>query len=519
MLGSLHSPISPSGEPNPHKLEKTMRLAPSLLAIIALLAGSFLQGQSVTTFEGMNASGISQPSFEVDHNGSVGTKQYLEWVNDFYQAYNKTTFAPVWSTPQTGDHPWRVSKLTNCYGSGGGEGTVTFDRLASRWVIARRASPAAYTYAYCIAVSNTDDLSSTSLAWYTYEFNITAALGTNADGYTFYPDWPRFGVWSDGYYATFDLEDPQVGYQETGVVVCAFDRTDMLAHATADTPQCFSNPDPMPLPESLYLAHSLIPADIDGMTAPPSGEPEYLVSIENPSGKATKSTSINLWSFHVDWTAPGKSTFKKAKVTVPSYEPGCYSANNPADTFCVAEPSTASTGNYVDSVGDRLMPRFAYRNFGTYQSWLVSHTIQVGTAKTQQTGVRWYEFRGTTPALYQSGTVSDSSDLFLFVPSMAQDGAGNAVLGYSVSSPTVHPGIRASYWSLGTSSTPTEIVIQSGTGDEENSSLWGNITSLTVDPTDNCTFWYVNRYYLANQTGNEMNWDTRIGNFKLATCN
>ena len=83
----------------------------------------------------------------------------------------------------------------------------------------------------------------------------------------------------------------------------------------------------------------------------------------------------------------------------------------------------------------------------------------------------------------------------------------------------MHPGIRASYWSLANPSTPTEIVIQNGTGDEENSNLWGNITSMTLDPTDNCTFWYVNRYYLASQTGNVINWDTRIGNFKLSTCN
>jgi hypothetical protein len=498
-----------------------MRLQSTLVSVFALILPCFVQAQSVTTFEGMNASQITQPGFEVDHNGAVGTKQYLEWVNDYYQAYNKTTFAPIWTTPQTGDHPWRVSNMTSCYGPGGGEGTVMFDHLASRWVIARRASPAAYTYFYCIAVSNTDDLSSATLAWYTYQFNVTAALGTDADGFTLYPDWPRFGVWSDAYYATFDLEDPMNGYQETGVVVCAFDRTNILIDGTANTPQCFSNPDPISLPESLYIAHSLIPADIDGTTAPPSDEPEYLVSIENPTpnGKATKSTSINLWTFHVNWTSPGKTTFKKAKATVPSYEPGCYSAANPINTVCVVEPSTNTTGNYVDSLGDRLMPRFAYQNFGTYQSWLVSHTVQVGTAKTQQTGLRWYEFRGTTPALYQSGTISDSSDLFLFVPSIAQDGSGDAAIGYSVSSATVHPGIRASYWSLASQSTPTEIVIQNGTGDEENSNLWGNITSMTLDPTDNCTFWYVNRYYLASQTGNAINWDTRIGNFKLSTCN
>jgi len=42
---------------------------------------------------------------------------------------------------------------------------------------------------------------------------------------------------------------------------------------------------------------------------------------------------------------------------------------------------------------------------------------------------------------------------------------------------------------------------------------------MTVDPTDGCTFWYVNQYYKANEIGTLTNWDTRIANFKLPTCN
>ena len=98
------------------------------------------------------------------------------------------------------------------------------------------------------------------------------------------------------------------------------------------------------------------------------------------------------------------------------------------------------------------------------------------------------------------------------------DGVGNAAIGYSVSSSSTHPGIRAAYWSLPNKTAPTEITIMNGTGDEENSSLWGNLTSMTVDPTDNCTFWYLNRYYAASQTGTTIDWDTRIGYFKITGC-
>jgi hypothetical protein len=165
------------------------------------------------------------------------------------------------------------------------------------------------------------------------------------------------------------------------------------------------------------------------------------------------------------------------------------------------------------------MPRFAYRNFGSYESFLVSHTIQVGLKGAKQTGIRWYELRGSaTPAVYQTGTIAPDKTLFRFMPSIAQDRAGNVAVGYSVSRATTHPGIRATWWSLPNGTVPTEISIQNGGGDEENSTHWGDYTSMTVDPVDDCTFWYVNEYFASNQTGSSINWNTRIANFRVSTC-
>jgi hypothetical protein len=499
-----------------------MSMKPAVLTLLFALAPCAMRAQTVTSFEGIDASQVSQPSYAVDATGAVGTKQYMQWVNSYYQAFDKTTFATVWSSPENGDTPWQNAGMSNCYGSGGGEGAITFDRLASRWVIAKRAGPSTNVYYYCIAVSSTDDLTSPTLAWYTYQFNITSALGVNASGNVYFPDYPKFGTWLDGYYASFDLEDPNNQYQEIGVVACAFDRTNILINAAARTQQCFSNPSPIPTNGALYLGHSLMPGDIDGTTAPPNGRHEYLVGIQNPpaDGKTTTSTKLNQFNFHVNWTTPTKSSFSKSQVTVPSYEPGCYDVASPVNTFCVTEPSSKTTGNYVDSIGDRLTPRLAYRNFGTYQSFLVSQTVQVGTGTNQQTGIRWYELRGTgLPTLFQDGTVNNGTSLYRFVPSIAQDKLGNAAAGYSVSSSSVHPGIRAAYWSLPNKTTPTEITLQNGVGDDENSTHWTNLSSMTVDPVDGCTFWYVNQYYQTNQIGTAIDWNTRIAHFKLSSCN
>jgi hypothetical protein len=495
----------------------------SFLSFLLFLASCFTQAQTVTSFEGIDDSEVPTPQIDNDPNGAVGTKQYMEWINVFYQAYDKVTFAPVWATPSAGTLPWYNNGQENCL-SVGGDGIINFDRLASRWVIAFHTNPANAQYYYCVAISNTDDLTSPTLAWYTYEFLLNPVLGANSKGETYFPDWPKIGTWADAYYATFDLEDPAQKYLNIGILVCALDRTNMLLGNTPDPMQCFSNPNPIPVNGTVALNHSLIPADVEGTTPPPVGREEFLVSIQNPpnDGKTVTSNTINLWAFHVDWVTPTNSTFTNIPLTVPTYTPGCYQAAEIFNTYCVPEKAVNPTNKehyHVDSVGDRLMPRLGYRNFGTYESFLVSHTVRVGLNTNVQTGIRWYELRGSgTPAVYQTGTLAPDKTLFRFVPSIAQDQNGNAAAGYSVSNASSHPGIKAAWWNLERGFSPIELAIQTGGGDEEDTNEWGSYTSMTVDPVDNCTFWYVNEYLPANETGPPPIRNTRIANFKIPTC-
>jgi len=497
-----------------------MSMKSVVVLVLSWVLPGLLPAQTVTTFEGIDASQISAPGFDVDPNGAVGTKQYMEWVNTYYQAFDKTSHKTVWPVPQNGDTPWRNNNMADCYGAGGGDGIVTFDRTASRWVIARRANNQG-TYFYCVAVSNTDDLTSNSLGWFTYEFALNSVLGTNTFGHVYWPDWPKFGTWIDGYYFSFNLQDPDNAYQNIGVIACALDRTNMIIGGTARAMQCFSDPSPIPLNGALYLSHSLIPADFEGTTLPPTGRHEFFVSIQNPpnDGVTTTSNKINIWNFKVNWKTPSQSTFTRTQVSVGSYTPGCYDVSEPELTNCVNQPSSRTTGWFLDSVGDRMMPRFAYRNFGSYQSFLVSFTVQVTPGTNQQTGIRWYELRGGgSPTVHQSATVTNGTTVYRFMPSIAQDKVGNAAVGYSVSGNNVYPGIRAAYWNLPNKTKASEINIKTGVGDEENTGRYGDYTSMTVDPVDDCTFWYVNQYWAASQTGTLINWDTRIANFKISTC-
>ncbi|HTU42176.1 MAG TPA: hypothetical protein VMF10_10725 [Candidatus Aquilonibacter sp.] len=500
---------------------------------------------------------------DVDPNGAVGTKQFMEYVNIQYQAYDKTTYLPVWSSPQIIGTPWGVTGNLlgvdpNCDtttlpdGSLSGihlDGVIDFDRLASRWVIMGKAS-SSNAYNLCLAVSNTDDLSQPSLGWYGYDVALPASLlgTTTAAGQTLtnFPDWPRLGIWQDGYYIAMDIETPPtiplVGGEEIGVAVCVFDRNDILTQ-TSPSPQAVVPPSCVAVPVSLdpssqtYLGHSLSPADIDGTTAPPAGRPEYMVSIENPSITNTQTTSsvINLWEAQVDWSAVQPLTVTALpQLSVTTYTPGCYDYNPGAYAYtnCIPEPQNAGEPELTDSLGDRLMPRFAYRNFGSYESYLISQTVQTGpgssssNANAFQTGIRWYELRdnGTgTPSIHQQGTVNPDDVLFRFLPSIAQDKNGNAVVGYSFSNGDTNPGINFSFWNLNTAnSTPAEATLLNGPGEELTGigsngppGEWGTYSSMTVDPVDDCTFWYVNEYYPTDSTNN---WSTSISNFQIPGC-
>jgi hypothetical protein len=497
------------------------RLRSSLWMALSLLALSALASSQVTvhSFEGIDAStpGSGATLRVVDPNGAIGTKQYLEWVNTVYQAYDKTTFKPVYSALMPGDTPWVQNGMPNCMGTAG-NGVALFDHLASRWLMAvRQGSTTTGTYYYCIAVSNSDNFAATNFQWFAYAQFLNNALGTNSHGHTYFPDYPKVATWPDAYYVTIDLEDPDNGYQEVGVLTCAFDRANMLKGTTMRAPQCFHYPGTL---GPLFLGHSLLPADVEGTVGPPAGTPESFVSIQNPA-TGNASTKLNFWQFHVDWTTPANSTFTGPTAsTVTSYIPGCYNTASPTNTVCVPEPSTSSTNNFIDSLGDRLMHRFAYRRFAATptQTYVITQAVQAGTGSLTKTGIRWYEFR-SPGSLITSGNINPADANFRFVPSAAQDKVGNMAVGYSVSGTARSPSIRASYLNLrGGSTTPTEFNLTTGTADLENTYHWGGYTSMTVDPVDDCTFWYVNQYFTTPQVGTAITWRTRISNFKIPGC-
>ena len=277
-----------------------------------------------------------------------------------------------------------------------------------------------------------------------------------------------------------------------GGLICALDRLNMLSGKSA-TAQCFT---------TSVQNMSLLPSDLDGGTAPPAGSPNYLLGLGT--------NALELWKFHVDWQTPSHSKLSgPTSIAVATFSQAC------GGGVCIPQPQTG-TSSLLDSLGDRLMHRLAYRNFGSHESLVATHSVNPPT--NAWSGIRWYEVRspGGAPTVYQQGTFSPDQQS-RWMASIAMDKDNDIAVGYSVSSDLVNPAIRyagrLASDALGTLETETNVVI--GDGVQTVTDRWGDYSGMSVDPADDCTFWYTNQYL--PKTGNS-NWATYITSFKFPSC-
>jgi hypothetical protein len=432
-------------------------------------------------FEGIGA-GFTGPagSFTVtsappDPNAAVGRNNIVEVANTSLAVFDKSGNAVYGPVP--------TNTIWSGFGGGcqandDGDATVEYDKLADRWIVQQFSVSSPYPYSECVAVSTSADPTG---SYFRYEFG---GFGNK------FPDYPKLSVWADAYYVTYNLFTNGVTF--AGPRACAYDRNKMLLGQAA-AQQCFT----------LGTSYGgLLPADLDGSTAPPAGAPNYAVSFGT--------NSLQLWKFHVDWTTSANSTFTGPTVIpVASFSPACSGGGT-----CIPQGGTSQR---LDSLADRMMYRLAYRNFGDHESLVVDHTVTAGSS----VGVRWYELRspGTTPTVYQQGTYAPDSS-YRWMGSAAMDHVGNLALGFSISSASRTPGIhftgRLAGDALGTMTQGEGAATEGGGSQTGNLSRWGDYTSMAVDPSDDCTFWYTNQYLASSGS---FNWHTRIASFTLPGCN
>ena len=488
-------------------------------------------------FEGNNIDESSSDGVFVgappDTNGDVGPNHYVQSVNTVFSVYSKTGTRLAGPTPL--DDIWESAPNAaqfNCTTQSRGDPIVQYDPMANRWLISQFNFPGAAVIAppfdQCIAISQTADPTG---AYYLYDFNYSA---------TIFNDYPHFGVWPDAYYMSvnqFDTTTPNTDFHSAGA--CAFEREKMLTGNPSAKQVCFDESafDPKDS-NGGYIYGGQLPSDLDGTgvganfaKAPPAGEPNFFAQVlDSTTAGADK---LLLFKFHVDWQNPNNSTFgngtpngagKPIEIPVADFSVVCNGDQTLEDRNCIPQSEAdPAAGDYLDSIGDRLMYRAAYRNFGDHESLVLNHTVSAGPGDTfvggGHAGIRWYELRNPngTPTVHQQSTYAPDA-AHRWMGSAAMDSAGDIALGYSKSSKTTHPAIayvaRQAADPLNSMTFGEGTIIQ-GTGSQVGTgNRWGDYSSMSVDP-DGCTFWYSTEYYAATGT---FGWNTRIASFALPRC-
>ena len=476
--------------------------------------------ENFANFEGLsNQDNFNLFGFRVnppDPVGDVGLGHYVEMVNLAFAVYDKSGNL-VMGPLAVGDL-WAGFPIEDCTDPSG-DPIVVYDQLVNRWILSqfttRGFDDPTLPFYNCVAVSKTPDPTG---EYYRYAFITQPDSFNGIDGY-FFPDYPKYGVWTDSYILTtrdFGLDN------RYGISVYALEKAKMISgNPNARAVQFFLDSDLIPLE---LIGDGLLPADIDGHRRPQNGAPAPIFGTQDDDYfYGATSDAINVWELTVQWKAQPAAALEYAgQLPVASFDSAFPCA--PTSRDCLPQPGIVNPTQFLDVQSSRQRPihRLAYRNFGDHESMVTNQSVE---AKPGIAGVRWYEVRRTNGvySVHQQGTYSPD-DVNRWMGSAAMDRDGNIALGYSVvDGVSVFPGIRYTGRYADDPAgamTVAETVIINGTGVQTTTnSRWGDYTSLNVDPTDDCTFWYVNEYYTAEgQASSAAGWQTRIASFKLPGC-
>ncbi len=461
----------------------------------------------------------SVPDAPPDTNMAVGDTQVVQWVNVSYTVCNKSTGS---CGPAIAGNTLWSSLGGICAANNNGDIIAQWDVQAHRWLLTQNVFVG--NYGVCVAISTSNDANGT---YYLYQFPVV----NNG-----FPDYPKWGVWTNNYGETWNDFGPGGGGY-VGAVFCAYNRAKMLAGDQSAEQICH-----------LYgispnYQDSLLPADLDSPTLPPNGEDQFAIG----SLGDIDNSHLSLYSVHInnlnDWSQGATFTGDNDDqlITIADFNPAC---NGNYGGACVPQKGIP---DFLDSLAGRLMYRFAYWEDQPLanvlatppkpvpsQHWLVDWDV---AAAGGQNGVRWMEITApikvvqpTALSVFQQGTYSPDGT-WRWMGSIARDKVGDILIGYSKSCGDTCPGGSPTYPSiyvagrqvndpLGLGNLEAEVKVVDGTGSQpDTSNRWGDYSSMRIDTNDGmhgCTFWYTTEYYTVTQ---RFDWSTQIASAKFSNCN
>jgi PKD repeat protein len=451
---------------NPNALPQG--LDPALQSDYAREAG---ERDLTINYNGMGYTNVNPADPSLD----VGPNHVIQMINGssgaYFRVYDKDGTPLIVQT-----------YLDNYFGFPGGAGDpiVVYDAPADRWLMSEFISGGNQL---SVAVSETPDPLG---AWNVYSFNTPN-----------FPDYPKYSIWNNAYIVTTN---------ENTSAVYALNRTAMLA-GNAATAQRFTMNN-----FGTIGFQAAAPVNLDGTTLPPTGTAAMVMRMRDDAWTGAASDALEIWNFNINWTTPANTSLQQAQVLPVT----AFSTNLCGYTSfsCVPQPGSSIE---LDPLREVLMNRVHYRNFGTHESIVCCHVVDVDG--NDRHGIRWYELRRTNGtsgiwSIYQQGTYSPDA-VNRWMPSICISASGNIGLAYNVSSGTVFPGLRytgrKSCDPLGTMTEPETVIIAGSAANGSN--RYGDYNSMGLDPEDGETFWFTGKYNVNS------GWSTRIAAFNIDPCN
>ena len=455
--------------------------------------------------------GFAGAGWPPDINGDVGPSHYILAVNDAYAIYNKTgtllasfTENSLWSGQGAG---------TPCAANNTGDPVVIYDQFGDRWILTNFAfafsggNPVSPFY-QCFAVSKTNN--PVTGGWWFYAVRMDPG-GAGLPPVGTLNDYPKFGNWNDGclYMSSNEFTMPAGTF--AGTAIASLSKSAMESGAALTPAIGFINNTTDPF--------TMIPSNISGAKGsafvPPSGTPNYFVS-----------ESQTAFAWEVRKFTPGANC--GAGGSLGAVTNVSQTAYNFSFGISVPQPGTA---NLLDSLGDRLMQKVQYRRVGSAESLWVVHSVIPSAGSTIVPQWAQLDITGGTVAAtpLQTQIYTPDTTIHRWMSAIAADHQGNMAIGYSTSNGTSpnFPSIAYSGRLVGDPANTlpqTETQLIAGLGSQTNNCggapchRWGDYTAMSIDPADDCTFWYTDEYYDSAANGGTGNWHTRIGSFKFPGC-
>jgi hypothetical protein len=404
----------------------------------------------ILTFE--TTSNTATPS---DPTGEIGRDYYFASWNSSFRFFNidGTTASPP-------------SSLSTLFGNDeSGDPIAMYDSEADRYIITSMGSSGLN-----FAISQTND--PILGGWHVYN-----AMSFGTDGQ--FPDYPKYSIWSDGYYCTTNTSANNLYVLERDKII---DGDPTASIQGFDAPQMIT---------SGFASAQVL--DITNDDHPAAGN-ATMVYMQDDAWNQVSTDHLKIWTINIDWENSNNSSISTPYQLPTSSFTSVFDGGSFANL-------TQSSGPDIDAMQATLMNQAQFRKFPTHNSAVFNFVVDVLSGSDEQAAVRWYELRqdadGEPWVIYQEGTYTAPEGRHAFGASMAMDIQGNIGMGYTSMSATAPITLR--YTGRYANDPSGQMTIEENLIGQSNATnpntRYADYAHMSVDPSNDKTFWFISEYF------------------------